>query len=231
MLTQNVTAAHEATQREAAARSEYASKVEALGTIAAQALASKYPELVGVRDNADLQARMQAISHSNPGRAQFISQNIASDLQQTANVLQASAQAKQEAAQREQQAFESYRQEQGRIYDQKYGAASEADGRAFQQYAADMGLSQSEMQALLSNPLANDHRFQKMMLDAAKYNALKSAPARAIQKPVPPVQRPGVSAPIGMRQAASDITSARNRLNSSGSIDDAIAMLNAQRGR
>jgi hypothetical protein len=229
MLTQNVTAAHKATQREAAARSEYASKVEALGTIAAQALASKYPELVGVRDNADLQARMQAISHSNPQRAAFIEQTLAGDLQQTANVLQASAQAKAEASQREAQAFQSYRTEQGRIFDQKYGAVSEADGRAFQQYAADMGLSQSEMQALLSNPLANDHRFQKMMLDAAKYNALKSAPARAIQKPVPPVQRPGVGRGFAAVREDSDVRSLTQKLNSSGSIDDAMALLRAQR--
>jgi hypothetical protein len=210
-------------------KAEYASKLGSLVTLVEQGLAEKYPELAGVRDATDYQARMQAIAHANPQRAQFIGNNIQSDLQRAQTVLQAGAQAKAEAAQRESQQFAAYRAEQGRLYDQKYGPVNESDGRAFRDYARGIGLSDSEVSALISNPLANDHRFQKMMLDAARYNALKDAPARAINKPVPPVQRPGVSAPMAVRQGTRDISSASAKLNQSGSLDDAVEMLNAIR--
>jgi hypothetical protein len=76
----------------------------------------------------------------------------------------------------------------------------------------------------------HDHRFQNLILDAMKYRELQKAPAKAIQKPVPPVQRPGVARNANAAKVQS-VQSATQKLNASGSIEDAMELLRAQRAR
>lgn len=75
--------------------------------------------------------------------------------------------------------------------------------------------------------------FQKIISDLMKSREadtrLKAAAQAAVRKPVPPVQRPGITRPTG--QANSErVAALTNRLNNSGSLDDAVALLAARRG-
>jgi hypothetical protein len=54
------------------------------------------------------------------------------------------------------------------------------------------------------------------------------SPAKAIPKSVPPVQRPGASAPRSSR-ADNDVRSLNSRLQQSGSVKDAVQLLMARR--
>lgn len=64
---------------------------------------------------------------------------------------------------------------------------------------------------------------QDIIMKAVKYEQLQKAPPKAIAKPVPAVQRPGVAQPKG---AAADVNiqALSQRLNQTGSIKDAMAL-------
>jgi len=74
----------------------------------------------------------------------------------------------------------------------------------------------------------HDHRLQSLILDGMKYRDLQKAPLKAAPKPLPPVQRPGVAAPRGAAKAQ-NVQSLTHKLSASGSIDDAMELLMAQR--
>lgn len=68
-----------------------------------------------------------------------------------------------------------------------------------------------------------DHRMQLLILDAMKYREAKSSVAKPTAKPVPPVQRPGVSkAPTSAKDA--EIQTLENRFNRTGNLRDAAAL-------
>ena len=68
-------------------------------------------------------------------------------------------------------------------------------------------------------------------MDAAAYNELKHAPARATPRPVPPVARPGVSRGAANVSGERNMRALNDSLNQSGSINDALRVLQARRGR
>jgi hypothetical protein len=72
-----------------------------------------------------------------------------------------------------------------------------------------------------------DHRFQRLLFNALKYNAAKTAVPKAAPKPVPPVQRPGITAPRGA-QDSEHIKDLTRKLETSGSLKDATALRAAQ---
>lgn len=97
-------------------------------------------------------------------------------------------------------------------------------------YLKDIGFEESELgsawngQASLS---LRDHRVQGMIRDAVKYREGQAAAKKAVAtKPLPPVQRPGVAAPRGND---STIQTMSKKLASSGSIEDAAALVMARR--
>jgi hypothetical protein len=71
-----------------------------------------------------------------------------------------------------------------------------------------------------------DHRLQLLILDAVKYREAKTA--KPAPKPLPPVQRPGVAPPRGAA-VAQNVQNLSKKLDSSGSIKDAAALLTARR--
>lgn len=76
-----------------------------------------------------------------------------------------------------------------------------------------------------------DHRFQQLIMDSLKLAdiqaARKTAAAKLIAKPVPPVQRPGSTKPAGV--IASDrVQALDSKLSSSGDLKDAVALYTAQ---
>lgn len=74
-----------------------------------------------------------------------------------------------------------------------------------------------------------DHRIQLLLLKAAKFDeAQKVAPKKVAAKPVPPVQRPGV---VRAKGADNDlkIKDLKQKLERSGRIEDAVALMKAER--
>ena len=69
---------------------------------------------------------------------------------------------------------------------------------------------------------------QKLMADGLKYRDILKAPKAVAAKPVPPVQRPGTATPRGAAQAQTT-QALTQRLNESGRVDDAVALLLARR--
>jgi hypothetical protein len=94
--------------------------------------------------------------------------------------------------------------------------------------AKEAGVEPAEFMRLFhSDPLMRNAHFQKMMYDAGKYRlAQKSAPKAATD--VPPVQRPGVAA-SRVTAASATISALAAKLNRTGSLRDAQALLAAQR--
>lgn len=96
-------------------------------------------------------------------------------------------------------------------------------------YLKETGFSESELgsawngQASLS---LRDHRVQSMIRDAAKFREGQVAAKKAVAKPLPPVQRPGVAAP---RNNDANIQSLSKKLESTGKIEDAMAVVMARR--
>jgi hypothetical protein len=97
-------------------------------------------------------------------------------------------------------------------------------------YLKDKGFTDSELgsawngQASLS---LRDHRMQSLIRDAVKYREGEAAAKAklATPKPLPTVQRPGVSAP----RVDTGVASLTKKLESSGSIADAVALRAARR--
>lgn len=93
---------------------------------------------------------------------------------------------------------------------------------------SDLGFTQNELADLANGkerlPIY-DHRIQQLLVDSLKLAEIQKAPLKAIPKPVPAVQRPGVSAPKSNSDA---VQANRNKLNSSGSVEDAYALYQAK---
>ena len=99
------------------------------------------------------------------------------------------------AVQQEQE-FQNYKAQQDALFDQAVGKLSESDISAVRGYVSDvLGLTPEQASSLAKNPTVTDHRFQRALLDAARFHAMKSAAAPLPTRALPPVQRPGTTSP------------------------------------
>jgi hypothetical protein len=73
-----------------------------------------------------------------------------------------------------------------------------------------------------------DHRVQFLVRDAILWREAKAKAKAAAAKPLPPVQRPGVSQGKGAEQDAV-VQDLSKKLEASGSLKDATALLRARR--
>jgi hypothetical protein len=73
-----------------------------------------------------------------------------------------------------------------------------------------------------------DHRIQLVVRDAILWREANAKAKAAVAKPLPPVQRPGTSRPKGAAQEAV-IQNLSKKLDASGSLRDATALLKARR--
>jgi hypothetical protein len=93
------------------------------------------------------------------------------------------------------------------------------------------GYSPEEIERLWASPVFRDHRTQLLILDAVRFQDAKKSLVEATRKPLPPVQRPGVSQPGKDREAQlKDLESKLDR--SSGMMNQvkaAAALLAAKR--
>ena len=98
-------------------------------------------------------------------------------------------------------------------------------------FLGELGFTPEELNDLASGkaklPIF-DHRVQSLVRDAMRYRELRKAPLVAVPKDVPPVQRPGAKQPSGAARSQS-IQALNQRLNDSGTIEDALALHLASR--
>lgn len=99
-------------------------------------------------------------------------------------------------------------------------------------YLKEIGFQESELSSAWNGQASlslRDHRLQGMIRDAVKYREGQAAAKKAIAvKPLPPVQKPGVAAPRGAIETAT-IKNLSAKLDQTGSIKDAAALLRARR--
>jgi hypothetical protein len=115
-------------------------------------------------------------------------------------------------------------------------------GAALQRRAAErlgeLGFTANELNDLASGKekiSVYDHRFQQLIKAAldltdlqTKVNSAKKAALVPAKTPVPPVQRPGVTQPRGVAESQR-AQALDSKLNNSGSMKDALALLTARR--
>lgn len=97
----------------------------------------------------------------------------------------------------------------------------------------DLGFSDQELGNLANGEekiSIYDRRLQRLLFDRIKLSEIKAAPAKAIPKPVPAVQKPGVGRAPGAASADA-IQASRQKLNSTGSMEDAFALYQARKSR
>ncbi|MGY3240563.1 hypothetical protein ACVMAJ_007453 [Bradyrhizobium sp. USDA 4448] len=138
--------------------------------------------------------------------------------------------ARNQAAQQRQQ-FETYAKAEDARFEEltKDAPVTREVSDAVVKYAESLGVDRASLGHLLAtNPVMRNAAFQRMMVDAARYQMMKAAVPKAAPKDLPPVQRPGTKqarAPIG----SADLGALSARLTASGHIDDALSLLSAQR--
>jgi hypothetical protein len=86
------------------------------------------------------------------------------------------------------------------------------------------------MQDDTGHEILSNAGIQKLIADGLKFREIKAAPPKAIPKPVPSVQKPGVARAPGAASADA-IQATRNKLNGTGSVEDAFALYQAKKAR
>lgn len=203
-------------------RVAYAQQLDGALAVARQVTFALIPELNGVTDANHAASVLSAIQQQNPQRFAQIQQ-----LDRDTGQLMAAAQnERQAAAQRELQAVRAYNDDASKSYEAKWGKVDRATGEGVRSYLEGLGATADDLQALANTRLPS--WAQKALVDAAMYNRIQNAPKAVVKPDLPPVQRPGVArAPGEARQR--DLTSLNGRLNKSGSVDDAFALVAAMR--
>jgi hypothetical protein len=95
----------------------------------------------------------------------------------------------------------------------------------------DIGFNDQELAELWNGRQGlslRDHRMQLLIRDGVRYRDAQAAAKAAAQRPVPQVQRPGAAAPRGA-EADARISALNSKLEASGNLRDAAALLIAQR--
>jgi hypothetical protein len=181
----------EFTKAETAQRA-YSEALNTANQFAMANLVDHFPEL-GNMPVEQWEPALNILAHQDPQRF-----NRAMGVLQRVSQLQtAQQQWQQQQAQVQYQQFEAVRQEYGRASDAVLGMTSAEKAEMVEElvsYVAEYGLSREQFAREAQTNLALHHpAFQRMAADAVEYRRLKAAPAKAIPKPLPPVQRPGTS--------------------------------------
>jgi len=112
--------------------------------------------------------------------------------------------------------------------------AGELRERSVAMLQDDLGLKLDQLQRWMQDDVGHEilsnAGIQKLIVDRLLLKDIKAAPVKAIPKPVPAVQKPGV-APAKNAAAAESIQALRNKLTSSGSVEDAFALYEAKQRR
>ncbi|WGR67839.1 MULTISPECIES: hypothetical protein [unclassified Bradyrhizobium] len=210
-------------------RSAYAQTLDNAVAVAEFSFLSQFPEFRGVTDAGHLKSIANSIAVQNPQRWQAIQQTAA----QAGQLVQAQAAERAHAAQARQADLDRV----GAEHDGKFAAWEKTLPETTRRAAAaelpamfaEAGVSVDDFaREMKTNPALRHHAFQRMVMEAAAYRAMQKNVPKALPKNLPPVQRPGTAQPRAP-QGVQDVSRANARFQASGSIDDALELLSAQR--
>jgi hypothetical protein len=112
--------------------------------------------------------------------------------------------------------------------------ANDLRNRAIAMLTDDLGLKNDQLSRWMNDDtgheILSNAGIQKLIADGLKFREIKAAPLKAIPKPIPHVQKPGAARAPGAA-AADAIQATRNKLNGTGSVEDAFALYQAKKAR
>jgi len=209
-------------------RQQYTASLDAATAIAQATFVSQFPELASLPEDQRPQA-IAALQQHYPERFARLLAAV-----ENANQLTEAQKAARENESREKlQSFKAYAQREDERFAEMIKGESPEALRNIEKQIVDSvteygGDAKAFFQEFGSSEFLRNATVQRMMIDAAKYKLAQKAKAVATPRAVPPVQRPGVASIRGSSRG--DVSSLAQRLQSSGSVDDAVALLQARRG-
>jgi hypothetical protein len=214
------------TQREA-----YSKAVETANTFARASLTVNFPEIAALPLD-QWERALEAMAVREPDRfAKFTG-----TLNQVAQLEQAAAQQQQQKTAREAAEFKRYAAQENERFAKLTANESKETMRAVEAHVPKMLAEHGADVRQFLEAVSNQSTFPRataeaLLVKAAKYDLLMKAPKPvASRAEIPPVMRPGVSARIGAAERnAASLESLNSRLNKSGSLKDAAALLQARR--
>jgi hypothetical protein len=190
------------------------------------AFAAAFPELNGIPAE-NLVGAVSLIARTNPDRARQIAQQYdrVSHLVQQQQQVAAQQQQQQQAA-----AAENFRQfamaHDAKALAKETPETLKAIRTTILEDAKQAGISEKELhQAWDSVPALRHSFFQDLAADGAKWRLAQRSLSRAASRPVPHVQRPGVSEPVRIDDGAVSVALAR--LNAPGGAEGRVGLKNA----
>jgi hypothetical protein len=226
---------HNAIQQEYAraeqTNQQFHSTLTAAQNLATASLAELAPGLAQI-PTAQWQSAINQLAQTDPARAQAIVSTL--DRAQRLDAVQQQVSAQREAQQtaQRQAAVQAFQIEQNRAFD-KIEPMTESQQRealnGIVAYAQEYGVSKADLAAAIErNPDMRHAVWQKMMLDASRYRAMKANASRtAPRSAVPPVQRPGTAASRSER-SSSGLDGLIEKFNSNPNLKTAAALRAAQ---
>lgn len=210
--------------RAEAVRSEYSQGLQVAHDFGQAAFMSIVPELQGLPPD-QIEQGLQILAQVEPQRYQAAMET----LQRVGALQQARAQQEQQRAYAEHQQIETWaKAEDARLKTMGINITNEVANEVAD-YAKSLGIERQALgKAMVDHPILRSAEVQAMMVAAAKLHALQKAPAKAIPKPVPTVQRPGIARSAGDRDA-SELTALRQRAAASGNPEDAFKLYTARK--
>lgn len=184
------------------------------------------PHLMGLQP-AQFEQGMELLAQVDPPAFQK-AMNI---LARTNTIVQAQQQAEQHRAAVEHQHVETWaKAEDARLKTMGVEITNDVANEVAD-YAKSLGIERETLgRAMIDHPILRSAEVQAMMVAAAKFHAIQKAPARAIPKPVPSVQKPGMARSAGDRDA-SEIMSLRQKATATGNAEDVFKLYKAKKAR
>jgi hypothetical protein len=208
------------------ARQQYVSATRTAAQLSAAAMFSQWPELSSLTE-AQLPVALQLIQRQDPAKAAAIENAF----QRTKGLWQASQQAEQQRAATQQQVqaqqTKAWIAQQDKAYDAAVNDTPEQKSKLGAEAVAmlrEYGASDDEIAAAWNSPGPFRSAVgQRILRDAAAHRLAQRSVADKISKPVPLVQRPGVSRPQDNSEAA------MRRFNANPTPKNAAEILLARR--
>ena len=219
------------------AQIHYAENVVLAQEIALGSINAAFPEMAGVKTQAQMQDLLNRLQYTDPARFKQATQM----LQSFTRLHQERQNMERQKQQFERQNFQRDLAVQDAAFNKAISHVPEQQRTAVAQeaisYAASLGIDERTFTHLLNtNPIMRHSAFRKMMFDAAAGSLARKNLTAHQQKQrasnIPPVQRPGTSNGGGVRQVQSaNLQQLSAKLTQSGDAKDAAALLMAMRSQ
>lgn len=234
------------------ARSQYETKIKSVVEVLEKEQLREFPD---IRSQADLDNMSLELARLSAEAVQLWATDplAAGQMQAKAGQIQAKlsswgihqqklvaatnelAQAETRKSQEKKSAWAKHVQDEDKLAAEKIPElADPVKGKALRERAvarfAELGFTNDELNKLASGEekiSIYDHRLQQLINSDLRLAEILKAPKAVAANPVPPVQRPGTPAPRGSANSE-HLKALTNKLNTSGSFKDAVALRLAQ---